>query len=199
MSSTYNIVVDPVGMGIGPILTSDVALAQQSGAPIFSFGLRKLNDKTTIQLAEGEGVPIRCHDVIYSLLDDAKEAFAQYLPPAPVEVIHGTAGVQAVFEINNNKNAERIAGLKVTDGTLYKDKAIVDKSRLDCHYRVMRNGERISPPGETLRASSLRQAKESVEDVRRGDECGLGLDGFSDVQEGDTIECYSIEMKRVFV
>ena len=88
----------------------------------------------------------------------------------------------------------------MSEGQLFLDKTASsgDGPPLTCHFRILRNGKLISEKSEMLRAKSLRRFKEEVTDVRRGDECGLGL-GFEDIQEGDTIECYSVEMKSVFI
>jgi translation initiation factor IF-2 len=199
--STLDLVIDPVSSGIGPISSSDVRMARESGASIFSFGVKQ-NDKDALALAEAEGVEVRSHNVIYSLLDDAKKVFATHLPAVPTEIIHGKAKVQAVFDVNNKKDAERIAGLAVLDGTLHKTKAKDSKGvrNIDCHYRVLRKGVCISPPqGRTLLVASLRKVKEDVDDVRRGEECGLGFLEYTDFEMGDIIECYSVEMKREFV
>lgn len=197
--SSFDLVVDPINSGIGPISATDVRMAVESGASIFSFGVKQ-NDKAALAMAEAEQVEVRSHDVIYSLLDEAKEVFAEHLPASPVEVVHGKAKVQAIFDVNNKKDAERIAGLAVLDGTLYKGMAKASNGdRIECHYRVLRNGEPVSSEGESLQVSSLRKVKEDVDDVRRGEECGLGLLDYTDYEKGDIIECYSIEMKREFV
>jgi translation initiation factor IF-2 len=178
--SSFDIVVDSVYSGIGPISTSDVRMAVESGASIFSFGIKQ-NDKAALSMAEAEGVEIRSHDVIYSLLDDAKKVFAKHLPATRVEIVHGKAKVQAIFDVNNKKDAERIAGLAVLDGTLYRENAMDSKGgRIKCHYRVLRNGEYVSSERRELVASSLRKVKEDVDNVRRGEECGLGLLDFTD-------------------
>jgi translation initiation factor IF-2 len=81
---------------------------------------------------------------------------------------------------------------------LYRSEIKIDGGKSTVHFRVTRDGERVSPDGETIRASSLRKFKEDVENVRNGEECGLGLSGFIDFHEGDVIECYSVEMKKSF-
>ena len=198
-SSSMDLVIDTVSAGIGAITASDVRMAKESGASVLSFGVKQ-NDKAALAMAEAEGVDIRSNDVIYSLLDDAKELFAAHLPAVPIEVVHGKAKVLAIFDVNNKKNAERIAGLSVLDGTLFKGKAKDSKGApLPCHYRVLRKGGRGAPEGDKLQVSSLRKVKEDVDNVRRGEECGLGLLDYDDYQEGDIIECYSVEMKREFV
>ena len=70
---------------------------------------------------------------------------------------------------------------------------------LPCFYRVLRNGKLLSPEVGTLQASSLRKVKEDVESVKKGEECGLGLTGFNELEEGDIVECYSIEEKRAAI
>ena len=198
--SRRDIVIDPISLGVGAPTTTDVTMAKESGASVFCFGLKGTSDKAAASLAEAEGVSIVSNDVIYTLLDEAKDLFAAHLPPVPVEKVHGSAEVKAVYDINNKKDAERIAGLQVSEGQLFLDKTASsgDGPSLTCHFRILRNGKLISEKSEMLRAKSLRRFKEEVTDVRRGDECGLGL-GFEDIQEGDTIECYSVEMKSVFI
>ena len=119
------------------------------------------------------------------------------------------AEVQAVFHINNKNDRETVAGLRVIKGRIHKNKATVggknkggkkddgDQIELPCLFRVLRGKEVVSTG--TLKAASLRKVKEAVLEVRRGEECGLGLDGFDDFEEGDVVECYSVEQKRVFV
>jgi translation initiation factor IF-2 len=195
--SKLNLCIDPIALSIGHITPSDVNMAAESGAGIFCFNLKGAKDKTAMSLAATEGVDIRSNDVIYHLLNEAKELFSTYCPPTSVEKIHGKATIKAVFDINNNRNSEKVAGLMVENGTFYLDKSSKDSGSLDCHYRVIRGNEVISP--ETLSARSLRREKEEVKSVRFGEECGLNLLDFVDIQEGDKIECFSTVSKRIFV
>ena len=194
--SSLNLCIDPIEIGIGHVSSSDVHLAAESGAAIFCFNLKGSKDKTAMALASSNNVEIRSNAVIYRLLDEAKDVFSQYCPPTEVENLHGEAKVQAVFDINNNKDSERVAGLMVEEGKLYLDKFKSDSGFLDCNYRIKRNKDIIA---DGLKAKSLRRSKEEVTDVRRGEECGLNLADHVDVEEGDIIECYSIEKKRLFV
>jgi len=189
--STHKVLVDPIQEGVGEITSSDIHMAKESNACIFSFGLKK-HDQAVMNLAESEGVIIRNNDIIYALLDEAKEILGRYLPARPHEQSHGTASIQAIFEVDGELGKEKVAGLKVMEGNLYRSK---DPKRIPTHFRVYRNGQLISPEGESVTASSLRSFKKLVEDVRMGDECGLVLSGFDDFQQGDEVECYSIEMK----
>lgn len=194
--SKLDICIDPISLNIGHVNVSDVQLAIESGASILCFNLKGTKDKDAMTLATSEDVDIRSHNVIYHLLDEAKEVISNYIPPTQQETIHGKATVQAVFDMTG-KNAGRIAGLMVNDGVLYLDKSSKESGALDCEYRVVRNGEVISPDG--LGAESLRKVKEEVTNVRRGEECGLGLKEYTDLVEGDLIECYSVENKKMFV
>jgi translation initiation factor IF-2 len=201
-NSKHVVIVDPLSEGIGDITLGDIQMAKESNATVFAFGLKRI-DPAILNLAESEGVQICSSDIIYALLDTAKELLGSYLPPTRKEHIHGRALVKAIFSIDTDSGKEKIAGLKVMDGHIYKARAPLPvdsedslSSELRCHFRIFRNGERISPEGETVTASSLRRFKKSVENVRGGDECGLGISGFDGFEEGDEIECYSIEMKR---
>ncbi|KAG7370976.1 translation initiation factor IF-2 [Nitzschia inconspicua] len=200
--SKHMVVIDPISEGIGEVTASDIQMAKESEATIFAFGLKRI-DQGILNLAETEGVQICSSDIIYSLLDSAQESLGSYLPPTPKEHIHGRAVVKAVFTIDSNDGKEKIAGMNVLDGYVYKATAPSpdvsgdgSSAKLKCHFRVFRQGKMISPAGETTTASSLRRFKEVVDSVRRGDDCGLGLVGFDGFEEGDEIECYSVEMKK---
>ena len=190
--SSFDINVDPIAEGVGMLTQGEIQMAKESNAAVFCFDVRN-QDKAVLALAESEGVPIHEFDVIYSLLDHAKEVFTEYLPPVQFERVHGKAKVLAVFKINNDK--ETVAGLSVLDGHLYKRKTDAD---VPVSFRVLRDGEMVSPEGEDVRATSLKRFKEDVERVRNGDECGLALTNVVDFQEGDIIECYSVEKRRIF-
>jgi translation initiation factor IF-2 len=194
--SKQKVIIDVVLEGIGDITATDIQMAKESNAVIFSFGNKRV-DQQTLNLADSENVKIHSNAIIYSLLDEAKSVLGAYLPQTSVEHVHGSATVQAIFSVGTDDGEDKIAGLKVLDGHIYNDKTKLGSVELSCHFRVIRNGSQISPEGETVRASSLRRYKELVNSVRLGDECGLGLAGFSDFKEGDTIECYSIEKRSV--
>jgi len=197
--SEHLVVIDPISEGIGEVTPSDIQMAKESEATIFAFGLKRI-DQGILNLAESEGVEICSNDIIYSLLDHAKDALGAYLPLLPEERVHGRAMVQAIFSIDTPDGKEKVAGLKVTDGHIYKSTkpstGDSNSTALKCHFRILRDGKQISPEGESVSASSLRRFKELVDSVRLGDECGLALSFFDDFEEGDEIECYSIEMKK---
>ena len=201
--SSLDIIVDPVEMSTGVVTSSDVLMARESEAGIFVFGKVGIADKQTKQMAEDDGVSIRSHDIIYRLLEDAKDFFGKYLPVELAEKVHGKARVQAVFDVTDaNKKAVSIAGLQVSEGNLFKEKSIPGKEGgdpLPCFYRVLRKGEAITDADKKIKASSLRKVKDDVDSVRHGEECGLGLAGFNDLVADDIIVCYSIEERRAGV
>lgn len=199
--SKHAVIIDPIMEGIGEVTPSDIQMAKESEATIFSFGSIKV-DQSTMNLAESEGVSICTNNIIYSLLDEAKVVLGSYLPLIPKEHTHGRAVVKEIFSIDTEDGEEKIAGLNVLKGNIYKSKAPVsgeDSSTtidLDCHFRIYRGGKLVSPGDESVTATSLRRFKELVESVRLGEECGLGLSGYTDFEEGDEIECYSLEMEK---
>jgi len=113
---TANLLIDPVATSIGPVFPSDVLLAREAQAAIFAFNvgrLTKANATTTESGGGNDEGQIHHHNVIYSLFDDAKANFATRFPSVSVEMVHGSALVQAVFTLNNSKKA---AGVRVTAG-----------------------------------------------------------------------------------
>mmetsp|Transcript_14472 Transcript_14472/g.33688 ORF Transcript_14472/g.33688 Transcript_14472/m.33688 type:complete len:1080 (+) Transcript_14472:197-3436(+) len=199
--SKHSVVIDPIMEGIGEVTPSDIQMAKESEATVFSFGSIRV-DQSILNLAESDGVSICSNNIIYSLLDEAKIVLGSYLPLIPKEHTHGRATIKALFSVDTDDGEEKIAGLNVLNGTIYKSKAPTSGENssitedLDCYFRVYRDGKLISPVDESITASSLRRFKEMAESVRLGEECGLGLSGFVDFEEGDEIECYSVEMKK---
>jgi translation initiation factor IF-2 len=146
-------------------------------------------------MAVEEQVKLVTSKVIYSLLDDARQEFANYMPAEPIQIVHGRGKVQALFDIGGID--DKVAGLKVVDGVLFKDKATTkDGVKLKSEYRILRDGKAVN--GSTYAASSLKYFKDDVSEVTRGKECGLSLAGCNDFQEGDEVECFSVEMRREF-
>ena len=193
--SSFDLNIDIVAEGVGPLTRTDIEMAKASNAAVFCFDVKN-NDKTVLAMAEAEKVPIHEYDIIYALLDNAKELFTEYLPLVPVETVHGKATVQAVFSISGGKDT--VAGLKVLDGSLYKSSVEMNGKATPVNFRVKRNGETVSPEGKGLTSTSLRKFKEDVESARQGEECGLSLSGITEYEEGDVIECFSVKMTKSF-
>jgi len=158
---------------VGTITENDVALASASDAVILGFHARL--DNTAAEKAKHEGVQIKLYAIIYELIDQVKEAMAGLLEPVVKETIIGTAEVRQIFELS--KGAP-VAGCMVASGRIVKGKVRV-RRRKDVIYEGI--------------AQSLRRFQDEVNEVRAGMECGIRIEGYSEFQVGDTIECYTIE------
>jgi len=158
---------------VGTITESDVALASASSAVILGFHTRV--DSGVADKAKHEGVQIKLYAIIYELIDEVKEGMAGLLEPLLKEVIMGSAEVRKVFQLS--KGAP-VAGCVISSGRIAKGKV-----------RVRRRKEVIY---EGL-TQSLRRFQDEVNEVRAGMECGIRIEGFSDFQVGDAIECYTVE------
>ncbi|MDX1540830.1 MAG: EF-Tu/IF-2/RF-3 family GTPase, partial [Geminicoccaceae bacterium] len=160
--------------GVGAITESDVTLALASKAMIIGFNVRA--NAQARQLARRDGVEIRYHSIIYELLDEVKAGLSGLLSPVAKETALGYAEVREVFQITK---VGRVAGCRVIEGLMRRNaKARVLRDNVVVHVGVL---------------GSLKRFKEDVREVREGFECGIGIDGFGDVQQGDVIEAYEVE------
>ena len=158
---------------VGTITESDVALASASSAVILGFHTRV--DSGVADKAKHEGVQIKLYAIIYELIDEVKEAMAGLLDPILKEIVIGSAEVRKIFELS--KGAP-VAGCIVNSGRIAKGKV-----RLRRRKEVIYEGI----------TQSLRRFQDEVNEVRAGMECGIRIEGFSEFQVGDVIECYSVE------
>jgi len=161
--------------GTGKISESDVMLARASSGVIIGFNVR--SEPGAVRIADAEGVDIRHYDIIYRLTEDIERALKGIMEPIIEEVIDGHAEVRAVFKVRGG----RVAGCMVTDGVV----------RRNSQVRLSRGGEVL----RSSRVSSLRRFQEDVREVQAGMECGIGIEGFSDVKEGDVIEAFHTETR----
>ena len=164
-----------IHIGTGKISESDVMLARASSGVIIGFNVR--SEPGTVRIADAEGVDIRHYDIIYRLTEDIERALKGIMEPITEEVIDGHAEVRAVFKVRGG----RVAGCMVTDGLV----------RRNSQVRVKRGDEVV----RASRVSSLRRFQEDVREVQTGLECGIGIEGFSDVKEGDVIEAFHTETR----
>jgi translation initiation factor IF-2 len=167
------VLLDIIHSAVGTITDSDVALASASSAVILGFHTRV--DSGVADKAKHEGVQIKLYAIIYELIDEVKEAMAGLLDPILKEVIIGSAEVRKIFELS--KGAP-VAGCIVSSGRIAKGKV-----RLRRRKEVIYEGI----------TQSLRRFQDEVNEVRAGMECGIRIEGFSEFQLGDAIECYSVE------
>jgi translation initiation factor IF-2 len=172
--STDEVQVRVLHSGVGAITESDVTLAIASKAVIIGFNVRA--NAQARELARREGVEIRYHSIIYELLDEAKAGLSGLLSPTSRETILGHAEVREVFSITK---VGKIAGCRVVDGLI----------RRGVRLRLLRDDIVIheGPLG------SLKRFKDDVREVREGFECGIGVEGYNDIREGDVIEAYDVE------
>jgi len=158
---------------VGTITENDVALASASKAVILGFHTRV--DSTAAEKSKHAGVQIKLYAIIYELIDEVKAAMAGLLDPVIKESIVGTAEVRQIFELSKGTP---VAGCSVTSGRVARGKVRV-RRRKDIIYEGV--------------TQSLRRFQDEVNEVRAGMECGIRIEGFSEIQVGDVIECYSVE------
>ena len=168
---TDEVAINIVAAGVGGISESDAHLANTSRAMVVGFNVRA--DKSARDIIEAEALQLRYYNVIYDVIDDAKQIMGGMLSPEIREEIVGIAEVRDVF---NSPKFGQIAGTMVVEGTVYRSKPI----------RVLRDNVVIYE-GEL---ESLRRFKDDATEVRNGMECGIGVRNYTDVKIGDKIEVY---------
>ncbi len=170
--------VQIVHSGVGGINESDVSLAHASGAIIIAFHV--VAEERARQLADREGVEIRRYNIIYEVTDTIRQSLEGMLVPEKVEVMTGRALVLRTFKISR---FGIIAGCRVLNGTIERSNRV----------RVIRDQTILN----SYEIASLKRQKDDARDVREGMECGIRLEGFNDVKEGDIFEAYRVdEIKR---
>ncbi len=156
---------------VGGITSSDVALAEASGAVIIAFNVRA--DAQAKQQAERDGIEIRYYAIIYDLVDDVKKAMSGLLAPITREEFLGNAEILEVFNISK---VGKVAGCRVTDG----------KVERGANVRLIRDNVVIHEG----KLSTLKRFKDEVREVVAGQECGMGFENYHDMKQGDVIECF---------
>jgi translation initiation factor IF-2 len=157
--------------GVGGVNESDVMLASASDAIIIGFNVRPSPAATL--LAEGEGVDIRTYRVIYKVTEDITAALVGMLKPTLEEIVLGQAEVRTTFKASK---LGTIAGCMVTHGAIVRNAGV----------RVLRNDVVVHDG----KMASLKRFQEDAREVQEGFECGILLDGFNDLKEGDVLEAY---------
>jgi translation initiation factor IF-2 len=163
-----------VRSGAGAINSSDIQLAMASNAIVIGFNVRP--DRGARELADREGVDVRLYRVIYDAIDDVKAALSGMLKPEERERVLGEAEVRQTF---------RVPRLGVVAGSYVRSGVI----RRNARARLVRDGVVVYEG----RVASLRRFKDDVAEVRDGFECGIGLENYQDVKEGDAIEAFEVE------
>ena len=166
--SNSEVKVNIIRKGVGAITDSDILLASTSQAVIIAFHL--MPSLSIREMAQKEGVQIKNYRVIYEIIDDIKNTVEGLLKPTTREELTGEAEIRQVFKI---PKVGIIAGCMVTDGEVDRNSRV----------HVYRNGVEL---GQT-EVQSLKRHKDNVKSVARGFECGIGLKGYDNLQEGDTL------------
>src|SRR4051794_3621943 len=160
--------------GVGGISESDVTLAEGFNAAIIGFSVRA--NKEAAAAAKRNGIEIRYYNIIYDLVDDIKKAMSGLLAPTLRETMLGNA---AILEIFNISKVGKVAGCRVTDGTVERGANV----RLIRDNVVVHEGK----------LSTLKRFKDEVKEVQSGQECGMAFENYHDMRAGDVIECYRVE------
>lgn len=170
--------VNVIRSGIGGISESDVILADASKAIIIGFNIRP--DHKVAETAKDKGIEVRYYDIIYKVVEDMEDALKGKLEPEFEEKILGTAEVRKLFKFSK---VGTIAGSYVTSGVIKRN----------ANSRIIRDGIVIND--STI--ASIAREKDQVKEVKQGLECGITIDNFNDIKEGDVIEAYElVEIKN---
>lgn len=172
--STENVRVKIVHTGVGAVTESDVMLASTSGAIIIGFNVRP--STAVSAMAERDNIQIRTYRVIYDILDDVENAMKGMLDPEFKEVVLGTVEIRNTFKV---PGVGIVGGAYVTDGKVVRNAQI----------RLVRDGIVIHEG--TI--ASLKRFKDDAKEVAQGYECGIGIESYNDIKEGDIIECFQME------
>ena len=171
---SHDVKVEVIRSGVGTITESDVVLANASDAIIIGFNVRP--SSKTNELAKEYGVDIRLHNVIYKIIEELEDAILGMLDPEYEEKILGEVEVRQLFKFSK---VGTIAGSYVTEGVVKNS----DKARIIRDGIVIYDGQ----------IGSLQRGKDKVNEVKKGIECGITIENFSDIKEGDRIETYKME------
>jgi translation initiation factor IF-2 len=172
--SNDKVTIRVIRSGVGAINESDVLLASAGNAIIIGFNVRPERNATA--LAEQEKVDMRLHTIIYNVTDEIKKAMTGLLEPVFREVYRGKAEVRDTFRITKVGN---VAGCQVIDGSITRDSEV----------RLLRDNVVV----HTGKIGSLRRFKDDVSEVKTGMECGITIENYSDVKQGDIIEAFVTE------
>lgn len=172
--STSEVQVKVISANVGAISLTDINLARVANAIVIGFNVRpEIQAKVE---AENAGIEIKLYSVIYSAIDDVKNAMIGMLDPEYKEVVTGTVEVRAIFKISK---IGTIAGSYVTSGSITRNSNV----------RVIRDNVVLTDS----KLVSLKREKDDAKEVKSGYECGIQIEGFNDIEVGDTFEVYKIE------
>ena len=166
--------VNVIRSTVGAISESDILLASASKAIIYGFNVRP--DANVRRKADEEGVEIRLHQVIYKMVEEIEAAMKGMLAPEMEEVVTGQAEIRQIYKVSK---VGTIAGCYVTDGSIKRD----------CGIRLIREGIIVYEG----KLASLKRFKDDAKEVNQGYECGLTIENYNDIKEGDIVEGYVMQ------
>jgi len=172
--STDKVTIRVLRAGVGAINESDVDLAVASEAIIIGFNVRP--ERNAAAAAEREKVDVRLHTIIYEVVDEMKKAMTGLLAPVYKEAYKGRAEVREVFKVSK---VGAVAGCMVVDGSITRDSQM----------RLLRDNVVV----HTGKIGSLRRFKDDASEVRGGMECGITIDNYNDIHQGDIIEAFVMQ------
>ncbi len=175
--SNEEVMVKVIHQGVGAINDSDIMLASASGAIIVGFNVRP--DVITATNAKNAGVDIRTYSIIYECIEEMEQAMKGMLAPKYREVVTGSAEVRMVYKISS---VGTVAGCMVKDGKITRNSNV----------RVLRDSIVVAD----TKIAGLRRFKDDVKEVAEGYECGISIEKFNDIKEGDIFEAYIMEEYR---
>lgn len=169
-----NVRVKIIHTGVGAPTESDIMLAGTSGAVIIGFNVRP--SAAVSSMAERENIQIRSYRVIYDIIDDVENAMKGMLDPEYKEVVLGSVEIRTTFKV---PGVGIVGGAYVTNGKVVRNAEV----------RLVRDGIVIHEG----KISSLKRFKDDAREVNQGYECGIGIENYNDIKEGDIIECFQME------
>lgn len=169
--STVDVKLKVIHASTGAITETDVMLASSANAIVIGFNVRP--DSRVVEVAEQEGVEIKLYDIIYNVIEDVRAAMEGLLDPIYKEVVQGRAEVRQLFKI---PKVGTIAGCYVTDGKIARS----------ANLKLVRDGVVVYDG----KIASLKRAKDDAREVATGYECGIGIENYNDLREGDVLEAY---------
>ena len=169
--------VNVIRASVGAITDTDVTLADASNAIIIGFNVRPSG--LVRESAKNAGVEIRLYNIIYKLLEEIEDALKGMLDPEYEEVVTGSAEVRTIFKVSK---IGTIAGCYVTDGVIQKDSLV----------RIIRDGIVVYEG----KMASLKRFKDDAKEVKQGFECGITIENYNDIKEGDVFEASISKLKE---
>lgn len=175
-------VIKRIVAAVGPVSSSDVEMAQATGATIYAFNIK--HPGTIDREALEKSVSIRQHRVVYTMLDDIKDLLRDNLSGVEESEVIGTAEVlQSIPITTSGRRTTNIAGCKITMGNM----------TMQAKYRLIRDGETLA---DGISMESMRHFQEKVGEVTKGQECGLLFDGLDSFQPGDVLQAYVVKVVK---